>query len=1092
MGRRVALVLFTDLVGSTELRGRLGEESADELRRRHDQLLYQAVEANNGRVVKGLGDGIMATFTGATDALAAAVAVQQAVDRLNRSGKAAVPLAVRVGLSAGDVTPEDDDVHGTPVIESARLCGAAGGGEILISEIVRLLAGLADDQIVDRGRLQFKGLATPVPVWQVCWDPTPVSTIPIPALLTDISRIFVGRDAELERLGQLWKEAVAEERRIVFLAGEPGVGKTRLAAALALRVHEEGGTVLAGRCDEDLGVPYQPFVEALRQFADHTSATELPRRLGRYGGELVRLVPEVAQAAPGLPAPLHSDPETERYRLFDAVAAWLATVSASEPLLLVLDDLQWAAKPTLLLLRHVLRSPDAGRLLVLGTYRDTELGHDHPLVEVLADLRRQRAVHRISLSGLDPSGVAAFLAQAADQALSEEDLALAAAIHEETEGNPFFVREVLRHLTETGAIERREGRWTTRLPVEELGIPEGVREVVGRRLSRLSSAANEMLRVAAVLGTEFDLSVVRVAAELDEETLLNSLEEAIESRLISDVAGSTTAVRFAHALVRDTLYHELSAVRRIVIHRRVAEAIEAVYTTRLDDHLPALAHHWARASGPAAETGKAVEYASRAGDRALAQLAHHEAITYYRSALDLLDSAGVAPTDSRRVELFISLGQAQLRAGDAEFRQTLLDAAALAMRTGDTGALARAALANNRGMHSTSRGVDAERVAVLEGALRALPDTDSTVRARLLGTLASELWSSPDNGRVALADEALAMARRLGDPPTLARVLATRFPALAMTADRTREMAEFADLAGQIGDPALVFWARLFAAITSLTVGNVRGFTLGIDEAVGLADELGQPTMRFMATSAQAAARRLSGLLDEAERIARLSLEIGEPAGVPDARHVYEHSSLFWVRYDQGRLTELVEACERHASGPSPPSQSLPNLGLVYAELGRLDDARSILDRVAADDFAIISGGMSRIVELTGTAEICAAVADRPRAAMLHRMLAPHRSLIAHRGSASTGAVEHHLALLEATLDHFEDADASFASAAMVHEDLGAPTWLARTRLEWARMLTRRQGGDADRIRGLLGQALTGARELGLAKVERDALALLQ
>jgi class 3 adenylate cyclase/tetratricopeptide (TPR) repeat protein len=1091
MSRATATILFTDLVGSTELRGRLGEKVADELRRTHDQLLGHAIEASNGRVIKGLGDGIMATFAGASDAVAAAVAIQQGIDRLNRSSKVPEPLAVRIGLSAGDVSFEDEDVHGTPVIEASRLCAAAAGGEIVAAEVVRILAGFTGGyDYVSGGPLELKGLGHSVAALRIQWDPVAISTIPMPALLTDIGRIFVGRDGELERLGQLWKEAAAGERRVALLAGEPGVGKTRLAAELAIWVHEQGGVVLAGRCDEDLGVPYQPFVEALRHFVDHTPRRELAARLGRYGGELARLVPEVANA--GLPAPLRSDPETERYRLFDAVGAWLAVASAEEPLCLVLDDLQWAAKPTLLLLRHVVRSPDAKGFLVLGTYRDTELGHDHPLVEVLADLRRQGGVQRLSLTGLDSTGVTAFMEQAAGHALGGEELALVGAIHEETEGNPFFVREVLRHLTETGAIERREGLWSARLPVEELGIPEGVREVVGRRLSRLSSTTNDMLKVAAVLGTEFELSLLQVAGEVDEKALLIALEEAIGSRLISEVPNPTTGHRFAHALVRDTLYHELSVARRAAIHRRVAEAIESVHAARLDDHLPALAHHWSRASAPAAETGKAVEYAIRAGDRALAQLAHDEAVTYYRSAFDLLDNAGMASTDGRRVELLISLGQAQLRAGDPDFRQTLLDAAALAKQAGDANALARAALANNRGMHSSSRGMDAERVTVLEDALRALPEADSTVRARLLGILATELWSSPDHARrYRIADEALAMARRLEDPTTLAQVLATRFVPLVMTAERSAEMAEFATLAGQLGDPALVFWATFFAGLTSLTVEDVRAFTAGIDEALQLAEELSQPTMRFIATSGQAMSLRLSGRLDDAEAAAQLVLEIGEAAGLPDARHVYEHSSLFWVRYDQGRLDELAEACERHASGMSPPSQSLPNLGLAYAELGRLDEARAVLDRVAADDFATISGGMSRIVELAGVAEFCAALRDRPRAMALHRLLAPYRGLIAHRGSASTGAVNHHLALLEAALDRFDEADISFASAAAVNERIGAPTWLARTRLEWARMLLRRGAtGDAERARELLGRALDSARELGLANVERRAVEL--
>src|SRR5438067_1633662 len=269
-GRSTAIVLFTDLVGSTEMRSRLGDEAAEEVRRQHDRLVADAIQANRGRLVKKLGDGVMATFTGAADAVAAAVRIQQALNRHSRSGQSVAPLEVRIGLSAGDVALEDGDCFGTPVIEAARLCAAARGGQVLVTEVVRWLAGSAAGHgFTPVGPLQLKGLPAPVPACEVAWDPLPDSLVPLPALLTDMERIFVGREAQLERLGQLRKEAAAGELRVALLAGEPGVGKTRLAAELAAKTHEAGGTGLAGHCDEGMSVPYQPFVEAMRHFVDH-------------------------------------------------------------------------------------------------------------------------------------------------------------------------------------------------------------------------------------------------------------------------------------------------------------------------------------------------------------------------------------------------------------------------------------------------------------------------------------------------------------------------------------------------------------------------------------------------------------------------------------------------------------------------------------------------------------------------------------------------------------------------------------------------------------------------------------------------------
>jgi class 3 adenylate cyclase/tetratricopeptide (TPR) repeat protein len=1088
----MAVVLFTDVVGSTVLRGRLGEEAADELRRKHDQVLAQAVEANNGRVVKGLGDGIMATFGGAADGVAAAVAIQQGIDRLNRGGKAAVPLAVRVGLAAGDVSFEDEDVHGTPVIEASRLCGAAGADEILVSDIVRLLAGLADEELGDRGRLELKGLPKPVAAWEVHWEPAAVSRVPIPPLLADVGRIFVGRDAELERVQRLWKEAMAGERRLALVAGEPGVGKTRLASEVAAQAYRHSGMVLAGRCDEDMGVPYQPFVAALRHFVDHTSPDQLKGRLGRYGGELVRLVPELTGIVADLPTPLQSDPETERYRLFDAVASWLGAASTEEPLVLVLDDLQWAAKPTLLLLRHVLRSADAMSLLVVATYRDSDVGRAHPLSEFLADLRREPGVERLALTGLDSTGVADYLIQAAGHELDETGEEFARALWRETEGSPFFVAEVVRHLAESGAVEQRDGRWVVTTTLDELGIPEGVRDVIGRRLSRLSREANQVLACASVVGLEFEPAIVQAAGTFEEDTVLSALEEATAARLLVDVPGPILRNRFAHGLVRATLYDELSAARRVAFHRKVAEAIEALHERALGDHLAALAHHWARASAPRADTARAVDYASRAGDQALSQLAHDEAATYFRQALEFLDASGGADSQARRIELLISLGQAQLRSGDPGYRKTLLTAAALADASGNADALAKAALANYRGMFSVILGIDRERVAVLERAVAALDPGDSPVRARLLANLADELGFSPDHQRRrALTDDALAMARRLGDEATLAHVLARRGPTLPITADRHPEMIELVEVAVRHDDPTLVFLARILRSLTYLAIGDPR-FVEDIDDAAHLADQLGQPALRWMAGYIQSNALRLAGRLDDAEARGRKAFEIAEAAAMPDARQVYYGVNLFWVRYDQGRLDGLLDRFERAAARSGPNSEST-YLGLIYCELDRTDHARRILEELAVDDFGGVPGNNYHVFGLAIRAELCAAVGHRGHAATLYRLLSPFRGQVPNSACTAPGGVDHQLAMLSTVLGRFDEAETEFRAAVDLHERLAAPAWLARTHLEWARMmLTRRRAGDTGHARELLEHALSTARELGLATIERRTVSLLQ
>ncbi len=1098
VSRATTTVLFTDIVGSTELRGRLGDEGAEDLRRVHDRLLAQAVESNGGRAVKGLGDGIMATFAGASDAVTAAVAIQQEIDRLVRSGKVPVPLAVRVGVSAGDVTLEEGDVHGTPVVEASRLCAAAGGGEILVADVVRILAGSTGDHAYATvGPLTLRGLEHPVAATRVEWKPAALATVPMPAFLTDVGRIFVGRDAEVERVGLLWKEALAGERRVALLGGEPGVGKTRLAAQVAVQVHDEGGVVLVGRCDEDLGVPYQPFVEALRHYVDHTSPADLKDRLGRYGGELVRLMPELADRVPDLPPALQSDPETERYRLFDAVGAWLATASADQPVLLVVDDLHWAAKPTLLLLRHVLRFSEPLRLLIVGTYRDTELGRRHPLTELLADLRRQGGVERVSLSGLDAGGVTRFVEAMAGHELAAEDEVFARAIYAETEGNPFFVGEVLRHLSETGAVARRQGRWVTTAAIEELGIPEGIRDVVGRRLSRLSDEANEVLAVAAVIGADIELAVLSQAGGFSPDRAMAVLDEAVAARLVSEKAESAGEYRFAHALVRATLYDELSAARRVALHGQAAEAIESVHTTRLQDHLPALAHHYAQAAVPAADPAKAVDYARQAGDAALAQLAHDDAVRYYRQALDLLRFSRAPEDDPEHIDLLIALGEAQRRAGHPAYRETLLDAAGRARQRRDADALARAALANCRvSLTSSAARIDTERIEALEAALQLVGEADSRTRARLLAHIALEQAWTGDRAELArITGEAINMARRLADAGTLADVLLSSFYTIwspATVQQRLDHADELLALAEQLADQRIAVHAYYHRARVAIELGDLSEVRRCAERQTLLAADIGEPTLRWMAAVTAAGVPQAAGQMAATEKMALAALALAQDVQ-PDAQTFYA-AQIFFVRYEEGRLAELLPTITEYADDPGFEAPFVqPMAAFMFCELERLEECRRYYTRVADDRFASLRFDHLWLMALAFCAEVAVRLGDKESAAVLSDLLAPYSDRVVAVHCWSLNCVSHFLGLLATGLGRFDEAEAHFQATADKQLRMGTPAWLARTRYEWARMLmSRRASGDMEQARELLGQTLATARDLGLANIERRTVALMK
>jgi class 3 adenylate cyclase/tetratricopeptide (TPR) repeat protein len=1083
----VACVLFTDLVGSTELMTGLGDVAFDQLRTEHFSGLRQAISRRGGSEIKNTGDGILATFPSAAEALAAAVAAQQATEAHAR--RAEVSLQLRVGLALGEVDVDAGDVFGTPVVEAARLVAAARPGQILCTALVRAVAGSrAAVSFGDVGALTLKGLPEPVPAFEVTWEPAPAGTdVPLPALLVGTGRIFVGRDADLARLRQLWKEMAAGERRAVMLGGEPGIGKTRLASELGQVLRAEGALVLAGRCDEDLGVPYQPFVEALRHYVDHASHL----RLGRHAGELARLVPELAGHVPGLPEPLSADPETERYRLFDAVAGWLVEASAETPVLLVLDDLHWAAKPTVLLLRHVLRSPEPMRVLVVGTYRDTDIGRADPLTDFLGDLHRLGGAERLSLSGLDGAGVAAFIEQAAGHQLDEEGEALVAAVWRETEGNPFFTTEVIRHLAESGVVEQREDRWVVTREPEDFGIPEGVRDVVGRRLARLSDEENQVLACSAVIGLEFEPRIVQAAGGFTEGTVITALERAVATRLVVEVPGAVPRNRFAHALVRATLYDELTAARRVSLHRRVAEAIESVHGALLDDHLPALAHHWGRATGHAEAGGRAVEYATRAGDRALGQLAHDEAAVYYRQALEILDLAG-GGQETQRLELLISRGEAERRAGDATHRQTLLDAARLAERLGDADALARAALANTRGFWGSIGQVDHERVGAMQAALAVLGSEQPATRARILVILAGELVYGPDPGEFRrLADAALALAREIDDVATLAEVLLSRGTALLgadTVRERLAETEELLRLTDQLGDPLTTCRAEFVRLLVALEMGLSREAERCREAGSRLADELGQPFLRWLFLMERVNVALLRGEFEDAERFVYETLAAGEAADQPDAR-IFFGSQLGHLRLEQGRLAELAEGIETAAAmAPAMPAWQA-HMALLHCETGREDEARNALAGICdVSERFPHEGSWTRGLGLA--AMVAANVGDEVSAGRIYAMFAPYAGQAAASGVLFFGAVDHYLGLLAGVMGRFDEAEAHFAAAERFHDDMGARPWLARTRLEWGRLLQRR--GEASRARRLLQQALASATELGQGSVEAAAQNALQ
>ena len=574
-------------------------------------------------------------------------------------------------------------------------------------------------------------------------------------------------------------------------------------------------------------------------------------------------------------------------------------VGAEAPAVLIFDDLHWADRPTLQLLRHLVRSPAPRRVLFLGTYRESEISDRHPLHELIGDLRREGTLRRLELTGLAESEVGELVAELASAPATES---FVHALAGETEGNPFFIEEVVRHIRDTA------GALSEEMTLEEAGVPDGVREVTARRLRRLSEPTRAVLLVASVIGREFDYDVLTAVVSQAGDELVEALEEGVEARVLRE-AGHVGRYAFTHALVRATLYDSISQLRRARLHGRVGEALVRLRGGDLDPHLAMLAHHFAQAA-PVERPDRAIDFALAAARRADRMLAWEEAAQHYRAALRARELAG-AVDDQVRAELLLALGASEDRAGlEEEARETFQAAIRTARQLGDAVLLTRAALGVAGPWSALSRS-DPGRVGLLDEALEALPEDDSPLRARLLARMSLELYYAGEPElRLSLSEEAVVIARRTGDLRTLASCLDARHYALWLPENveqRLEVAAELRSVAEETGDPELELQGAAWTIIDLMELGDIDGVDIQIAAVSKLAEALHRPIWLWWASLFRGARAQLAGEFDEAERLAQETLAIGQRGQAENALHYYAQS-MFNIRREQGRLAEVEGA----------------------------------------------------------------------------------------------------------------------------------------------------------------------------------------
>jgi class 3 adenylate cyclase/ATP/maltotriose-dependent transcriptional regulator MalT len=874
----VAIVVFSDLVDSTALLARLGDDRMDTVRRAHIKDVTDAVALGDGRVIKTLGDGVMSTFESALGALQAGAAIQASVERLD-AAQGGIGIAARVGVAAGEPIRDGDDLHGMPVVIASRLSSAAGTGEVLVQELVAGLVASRDGVALDAAsdfelkgvpnlvraaKLRWRDLATdsagPVNAEMPESGTTPAeavgpTTISIPQLLAAYTdEPLIGRDAEIGAL----REATAPRpgRRAVLVLGEPGIGKTRHAAAAAAEAHAQGAVVVLARCPPEAVIAFEPWVRAIGELALAGDGAWRARLAEVAGAELSALVPQLAEHSG---AAEHSGTgemvaaEGARYRLLNGISAVLTCAAGEAPLHLVLDDAHWCDPASAQALVHLLgNAPD--RMVLVVTARDREMGRGHPVSRALTDLRRTGDLSELRLEGLDASGLAALVGARLGRAITPR---LAARLARRTSGNPFFAGELARDLDSQGALREAEA-------LEEAPVPDAVGDLVEERLARLAPETEKLLGAAAAIGPSAPVALAAKVAGLEPEEADRAVEEALSERLVEDVATAQPTIAFPHALIREALLVGAGDAVQARLHLAIARALEEEPGAEPTE----LARHHGLAVAVAGPEPAIAAYQA-AAVTAAADHNHEQAANHMRSALALLPD-GDLPA---RAPVLLELGEQELLAADLVRARQAFRAAGDAARTiGDSAMLARAALGFAGGDVGFGWEVDtgdSTTVDLLREGLDALGEDEPRLAQRIVFRLAySMAFTEDDDVMAELADRAERLGGRLGDGESQVLARFTRLAAaFARGADpmsvygQFGEVLELVEIAADCGREELLFRTVMWSAVAHYALRRIPECEAAIERAGEIAERLGSP--RF---SWEVDVTRGSRLIDHGDR----------------------------------------------------------------------------------------------------------------------------------------------------------------------------------------------------------------------------------
>jgi hypothetical protein len=1040
----------------------------------------------------------VAAFHIAADAAAAAVRLAQTAPRTE--GSRPDRRALRIALCTGEVDLTDDGYRGSAVDRTLRLAALPIDGTILVAASTAVMISHAlprGADLVDLGGLavsehrheRVHELRLPAARGDGA-APDDIGASNLGWARRAAAGLVVGRDGPVELLEGAWERALAGEDRLVVISGDPGIGKTTVAAELALRLHAAGALVLYGRWDEEALAPYQAIREALGTYAGASPKPVLRADLASHAEELARLLPDLGARIGGVRAALVDDPDAERRRLFDAVTHWLGAIASRHPVLLVLDDLQWAERSSLLLLRHVLDAPPEAPVLVVVTLRDGDVEGMGPM-HTLGLFEAGDDVERLELSGLPRSAIERLVAQALGRPIDEEESRVARWLADETAGNPLFVQEILRGLDvdDPGA---------SLLAVRDR-LPERLHDVVRWRLDRLDPQVGEALAAASFIGEEFGLDVLTAALDRPTIDVRRRLDDAVHAGLVREAANERLA--FAHAVVRRTLQEELPAGRTAGLHRRIAD----VLAERAGDGSSAagIAHHYLSAADAyltardpsdtaqvtadaAATAALAVRWGRAAADQARRETAFEGAVWFLDRVVDVQDRANV--DEVLACELRLELAEAHDRAGEFTARDRRhLEAAERARALDRTDLFTRAALGYGGRLPAAAPPNPTAR-SLLEEALTRLAPSDSRSRALALARLAHVLTlAAPHAERQAESDAAVAMARRLDAPVVLASVLVSRSLALDGPDDVEEQLdlgAEVMAIGRQTGDPDLVLQGARARVQALFVIGRHSEAHILARELTTLAGEVRHPDHLRIASMWATMWAVIEGRFDEAQARADALRDELRAAGHSQAQ-LMSVAQTFVLRLLRGgveAMRPMVEAIRR------PELFSLNGWALLAwleAGSGHLARAHDLLDEEDPAQLAFQDRGYLWRPTVIGAAAAASLTGHRGWASAAHEALRPYAGRNAVMGYASfLGAVDHHLGTLDAALGRDDAAAHELEAGLERHRAIGARPFVALSARWLANVLAERDAsGDADRALLLQAESVALEEDLGLASL---------